>query len=175
MSVGALLDAASPSEARAMLLRCCGASRWVDGMLEHRPFGDDPNLHRVADAVWQTMRRVDVLEALAAHPEIGTDLEALRRKFQHTAAWSGQEQASVAGADETILRALRDGNVRYRERFGHIFVVCATGKSAEQMLQLLEARLGNDPETELGVAAAEQAKITHLRLEKLAKRTENDT
>jgi 2-oxo-4-hydroxy-4-carboxy-5-ureidoimidazoline decarboxylase len=167
MSVAAMLDAATPREARAMLLRCCGASRWVDQMLQRRPFGGDETLLRCADDVWARMRRADVLEALAAHPEIGTNLEALRQRFADTAEWSGQEQAAVAGARESTLLALRDGNVRYRERFGHIFVVCATGKSAEQMLAHLNARLGNDPETELEIAAAEQSKITRIRLEKL--------
>lgn len=167
MSAAAALDTAAEPEARTMLRRCCGASRWVEGMLRQRPFRDDPTLHRMADEVWATMGPGDVLEALAAHPEIGSDLEALRRKFADTAGWSGQEQAAVAGAHEDTLLALRDGNVRYRERFGHIFVVCATGKSAEEMLHLLHSRLPNDPTTELDIAAAEQAKITHLRLAKL--------
>jgi 2-oxo-4-hydroxy-4-carboxy-5-ureidoimidazoline decarboxylase len=167
MGAAASLDEAPEEAARALLLRCCGATRWVEGMLRHRPFGDDENLHHRADEVWASMQRADVLEALAAHPEIGSDLEALRRKFADTAAWSGQEQAAVATASERTLVALRDGNVRYRERFGHIFVVCATGKSAEEMLRLLEARLSNEPARELEIAAAEQAKITHLRLDKL--------
>jgi 2-oxo-4-hydroxy-4-carboxy-5-ureidoimidazoline decarboxylase len=167
VSVAAILDAATPHEAQAMLGRCCAASRWVQGMLGHRPFGDDETVHRCADAVWQAMDRADVLEALAGHPEIGSSLEALREKFAHTADWSGQEQSTVADADEATLVALRDTNLRYRERFGHIFVVCATGKSAEEMLTLLRVRIDNDPVDELAIAAAEQSKITHLRLEKL--------
>lgn len=144
-----------------MLRRCCGAQRWVEGMLARRPFGDDATLLRVADEVWATMGDEDVLEALSHHPEIGGDLDRLREK------WAGSEQSGVDRADEATLVALRDGNVRYRETFGHIFVVCATGKSAARMLALLQARLGNDPAVELAVAAAEQAEITKLRLEKL--------
>jgi 2-oxo-4-hydroxy-4-carboxy-5-ureidoimidazoline decarboxylase len=159
VSVAARLDR-SP-DADAMLRRCCGAQRWVEGMLARRPFGDDATLLRVADEVWATMGDEDVLEALSHHPEIGGDLDRLREK------WAGSEQSGVDRADEATLVALRDGNVRYRETFGHIFVVCATGKSAARMLALLQARLGNDPAVELAVAAAEQAEITKLRLEKL--------
>lgn len=155
------------AEASAALTRCCGASRWVQGMLERRPFGSAEALHRAADEVWATMERADVLEAFDHHPRIGADLGALREKFASTADWSGGEQASVAEASEATLHALRDGNVAYEARFGHIFIVCATGKTAAQMLALLEARLPNEPADELRIAAAEQAKVTHLRLDKI--------
>jgi len=114
------------------------------------------------------MEKADMLEAFSHHPEIGSDLAALRQRFASTAAWSSAEQAGVAGADDATLEALRDGNVRYRERFGYVFLVCATGKSAAEMLALLQARLPHDADTELRVAAGEQAKITRLRLEKLS-------
>jgi 2-oxo-4-hydroxy-4-carboxy-5-ureidoimidazoline decarboxylase len=113
------------------------------------------------------MERADILEAFSHHPEIGGDLDALRARFPTTAAWSTSEQSAVTDADRETLEALRDGNAAYRERFGHLFIVCATGKSAQEMLALLRARLANDPEAELRVAAAEQARITRLRLEKL--------
>jgi 2-oxo-4-hydroxy-4-carboxy-5-ureidoimidazoline decarboxylase len=167
VSAASKLDAASHDEAAAALKRCCGASRWVHGMLARRPFGNDARLHAVADEVWAAMDRDDVLEALSHHPEIGASLDALRERFSSTATWAAGEQASVAQADEATLVALRDGNVRYRERFGHIFVVCATGKGAGQMLALLQARIDNAPADELRIAAAEQAKITRLRLEKI--------
>src|SRR5262249_5689370 len=108
----------------------------------------------------------DWLEAFAAHPRIGA-VESLRKKFATTAAWAAGEQAGVAGAPETVLQALADGNRRYEGRFGHIFIVCATGKNAARTLARLEQRLANAPGEELRVAAAEQAKITRLRLEKL--------
>ncbi len=163
----AALDAMGAAEASAALTRCCGASRWVEGMLGRRPFGTDDALHRAADEVWATMERSDILEAFDHHPRIGADLGALREKFASTADWSGGEQASVAEASEATLQALRDGNVAYEARFGHIFIVCATGKSAAEMLALLEARLPNEPAEELRIAAAEQAKITHLRIDKI--------
>jgi 2-oxo-4-hydroxy-4-carboxy-5-ureidoimidazoline decarboxylase len=161
------LDAMSEPEARAALERCCGASRWVDGMLAQRPFGDDATLHATAQRVWATMARADILEAFEHHPRIGADLDALRKKFSRTAELSAREQAGALHASEADLARLRDGNLAYEARFGHIFIVCATGKTAAQMAELLDARLGNDPELELRIAAAEQAKITRLRLDAL--------
>jgi 2-oxo-4-hydroxy-4-carboxy-5-ureidoimidazoline decarboxylase len=165
---GVLLDQAAEPDARAMLTRCCGSSRWVGEMLARRPFGSRDALLRAADDVWESASREDVLEALAHHPRIGANLEELRKRFASTAAWSAGEQAGAAGASEETLSALREGNLRYESRFGHIFVVCATGKSAAEMLALLEARMPNDPPTEIRVAQAEQGKITRLRLEKLS-------
>lgn len=164
VSVAAALNDASDADAQAMLRRCCGATRWVDGMLAHRPFAHGEAVMAAADEVWAQMQDADVLEAFGHHPEIGASLEALREKFASTAGWSAGEQSSVAAADEATLVALRDGNVRYRETFGFIFIVCATGKTAGEMLEILRARLGSDRETELRVAAGEQAKITKLRL-----------
>lgn len=163
----AVLNALSIEEARAALLRCCGATRWVGWMLAQRPFASTDALFRAAEGVWSQMERADILEAFSHHPEIGGDLDALRARFPTTAAWSTSEQSGAAEADRETLEALRDGNAAYRERFGYLFIVCATGKSAHEMLALLRARLSNDPETELRVAAAEQAKIMRLRLEKL--------
>ncbi len=168
MSAAAKLDAMSEPEARAVLARCCGASRFVAGMLASRPFNDDATLHATALRVWATMDRDDILEAFDHHPRIGADLDALRQKFSRTADLSAREQAGAMEASEAELAGLRDGNLAYEARFGHIFIVCATGKTAAQMADLLDARLGNDPETELRLAAAEQAKITRLRLESLA-------
>lgn len=151
-----------------MLMRCCGAARWARAMVARRPFGSDDALFRAADQAWEGMEREDVLEALAHHPRIGADLGELRKKYGTTADWAASEQSGAVAAGEETLRALRDGNVRYEARFGHVFVVCATGKSAAEMLALLEARLQNEPDGELRIAAAEQAKITRIRLEKLA-------
>jgi 2-oxo-4-hydroxy-4-carboxy-5-ureidoimidazoline decarboxylase len=168
MSAAAKLDAMSEPEARAALSRCCGASRFVDRMLASRPFRDDAALHEAMLRVWATMDRADILEAFDHHPRIGADLAALRQKFSRTADLSLREQAGAMDAGEAELARLRDGNLAYEARFGHIFIVCATGKTAAQMADLLDARLGNDPDTELCLAAAEQAKITRLRLESLA-------
>lgn len=158
------IDAMSETEAREALTRCCGSSRWVAGMLERRPFGSDTHLLTCADETWAQMGPDDFHEAFSHHPKIGASLESLREKFANTASLSAAEQAGALRASEAELEALRDGNLRYEARFGHIFIVCASGKSAAQMLELLEARLGNDPQTELSIAAAEQHQITRLRL-----------
>lgn len=159
------LNTASREEAAAQLERCCGASRWVQGMLERRPFASPEALFAAADQVWQTCQREDFLEAFRHHPKIG-DLEGLRQKFARTAAWASGEQAGVQQADESVLLGLAEGNAAYEARFGYIFIVCATGKRAEEMLALLRARLPSSPEEELHIAAGEQAKITRIRLEK---------
>jgi 2-oxo-4-hydroxy-4-carboxy-5-ureidoimidazoline decarboxylase len=166
MSPVTVLNAMSPADARAALLRCCGSRRWADVLTARRPFASPDALFAAADEVWHGLGRDDWLEAFAAHPRIG-DVEALRKKFASTAAWCAGEQAGVAGATEEVLQALAEDNRRYEDRFGYFFIVCATGKSAEEMLHLLRERLPNDPAEELKVAAAEQAKITRLRLEKL--------
>jgi 2-oxo-4-hydroxy-4-carboxy-5-ureidoimidazoline decarboxylase len=166
MSDVAAINSWSEPEARAAFLRCCGATRWAARMAARRPFAGEAELFAAAGQVWRSLTRADWLEAFAAHPKIG-DLEALRRKFAATASWSAGEQAGVAGASETTLQALAEGNRRYEARFGHIFIVCATGKTAAEMLALLDQRLGNEPEEELRIAAGEQEKITQLRLRKL--------
>jgi 2-oxo-4-hydroxy-4-carboxy-5-ureidoimidazoline decarboxylase len=135
-------------------------------MTARRPFESADALFAAAEDVWAGLGRDDWLEAFAAHPRIG-DIDGLRKKFATTADWSAGEQAGVAGAAEQVLRDLAAGNADYEARFGHTFIVCATGKTAAEMLALLRARLANDPAAELRVAAAEQAKITRLRLEKL--------
>ncbi|HEX7454154.1 MAG TPA: 2-oxo-4-hydroxy-4-carboxy-5-ureidoimidazoline decarboxylase [Polyangiaceae bacterium] len=161
------LNALPLEAAREVLTRCCGAARWVEGMLAQRPFASRSAVLGAAADVWAHLNQKDYLEAFAHHPEIGADLEVLRNKFAATADWASAEQSGAANASEATLCALRDGNAAYRRHFGYSFIVCATGKSAQQMLDLLNARLDHSPEQELACAAAEQAKITHLRLEKL--------
>lgn len=124
-------------------------------------------MYAAAVEVWAQLGPDDYREAFSHHPEIGANLDELRRKFVKTAVWSQTEQSGALAASEATLHALRDGNRAYRERFGFSFIVCATGKSAEEMLALLQARLKHSPDLELDIAATEQAKITHLRLEKL--------
>jgi len=162
----AVLNTASDPE--AVLLRCCGCARWASEVAAQRPFADDEALFRVADEVWSRATPADVLQALTHHPRIGSNLDELRKKYASTASWAAGEQSGAQSADEATLIALRDGNVQYEARYGHIFVVCATGRSAQEMLAILEARMNNTPEDELQIAAAEQGKITRIRLEKLA-------
>jgi 2-oxo-4-hydroxy-4-carboxy-5-ureidoimidazoline decarboxylase len=159
-------NALPEAAARAELLRCCGAAAWADGMLRRRPFADRAAALAAADAAWAETGAEGRREAFAHHPRIG-GRDALRAKFAATRAWALGGQASVAAADEATLDALEKGNADYEAKFGRIFIVCATGKSAAEMLALLRARLPHDPETEFALAAAEQAKITRLRLEKL--------
>ncbi len=162
----AVLNAWSETEAEAAMLRCCGSRRWVHALLARRPFANIEDVWRAASEIEASLQPADWLEAFAAHPRIG-DFDALKKKFAATAAWNEGEQAGVAGAADELLRELAEGNRLYEQRFGHLFIVCATGKSAAEMLTLLRARLPNSPENELRIAAAEQAKITRLRLEKL--------
>ena len=161
------LDAASPEVAGELLAKCCGSKRWVARMLEHRPFLSDATLRATADAAWADLDRADYLEAFSHHPRLGEDMAKLRAKF-HAADWSAGEQSGVAAANEATLEALRAGNAAYEARFGFVFLVCASGKSADEMLALLTERLAHDRATELAIAAAEHAKITRLRLAGLA-------
>lgn len=160
------LDAASPDEARRLLHVCCGSGEWVDRMLARRPFGTQAALVAAARDEWFALSREDWLEAFSHHPKIG-DRTSLQARSSETHRRSTEEQAGVDGAAEDVLEALRSGNAAYEKKFGHIFIVCASGKSAVEMLRLLRARLGNDPAVELRIAAAEQAKITEIRLQKL--------
>ena len=160
------LDVASVADARTLLLACCGSARWVDRMLARRPFGSRIGLLTAAREEWNALEPRDWLEAFGHHPKIG-DRASLAERFPAMYELSQKEQAGVTGASNAVLDALADGNRAYEDRFGYIFIVCATGKSAEAMLALLRERLSNQPDAELRIAAGEQAKITALRLEAL--------
>lgn len=163
----AAFNALDPAAAEAALMTCCGCARWARDVARGRPHATLDALIAAADAAWRDSTAAEVREAIAHHPEIGADVAKLRAKFAATATWSQGEQAGVQGASEAILLALRDANVAYKARFGYIFLVCATGKTAAEMLDLLTARLGNDPADEWRVARGEQGLITRIRLEKL--------
>jgi len=160
------LNALQPEQARDALERCCGASAWVDSMVASRPFADRDALFAASDRAARALTRQDWLEAFACHPRIG-DAASLRGKFTDTADWAESEQRGAVGAAAPVLEALARGNQAYERRFGYIFIVCATGWRADEMLAMLETRLSNDPERELSIAAAEQMQITRLRLDKL--------
>lgn len=155
-----------PDRARAALASCCGAKAWVDAMFQRLPFHAFDDVLIAADESFANLDRRDWLEAFAQHPKIG-DTKSLRERFPAVAHWAAAELAGVDDTREQVLQELADANRAYEFKFGHIFVVFATGKSAEQMLDLLLQRLPNDPDTELANAAAEQMKITHLRLHKM--------
>lgn len=156
------LDALPGAEARAALARCCGSSAWVEAMVRARPYLDATTLRHFVDRAFDALSETDWLEAFAAHPRIGERPERLRA-FAH-AEDSAREQAGVDGAHAATIAALADGNRRYEAKFGHVFLVCATGKSAGEMLAILRSRLANPAHVELSIAASEQRKITHLRL-----------
>ena len=157
------LDEASAAEARELLRTCCGSTRWVERMAARRPFGNQEALLSSAAEVWWSLGEDDWRQAFAQHPKIG-DRDALERRFATTAHLSAVEQRGIEGARSEVLTALSEANRLYEETFGYIFIVCARGRSAEEMLALLRARLPNDPAVEIRVAAAEQAAITRLRL-----------
>lgn len=162
-----VLDALGPEQARLALERCCGSTRWVEAMLARRPYGSAERLESAVAACFLALTADDYLEAFSHHPRIGEELASLRERYRSTATWASAEQAGVRGASEATLRALAAANRSYEARFGFPFIVCATGKSADEMLSLLSARMAHELAEEREVAAAEQRKITQLRLEKL--------
>jgi 2-oxo-4-hydroxy-4-carboxy-5-ureidoimidazoline decarboxylase len=140
------------------LLKCCGSEVWAQRMLASRPFRDAETFHRTAEEIWFSLRREDWLQAFSKHPKIGA---------QASSKWSAQEQQGMSEASQDTAQSMRNLNKQYERKFGWIFIICATGKSAGEMRNLLESRLENDPDTELRIAAEEQSKIMHLRLDKL--------
>ena len=166
MSITELNHLPKPALAEA-LQKCCGSTKWVENMLAAFPVSDAESLMDEANTAWNSLSEADWREAFTHHPKIGGDVEALRAKFASTSTWAEGEQASVKQASPATLEALAAGNADYERKFGYIFIVCATGKSAEEMLALLQARLPNKPEDELLIAMGEQDKITRIRLEKL--------
>jgi OHCU decarboxylase len=160
------LNSWGAAEAERELLKCCGAAAWARSLAARRPFDDAQELLTAAGEVWWNLSERDWLEAFAAHPRIG-GRKAARAQRRQAEGWSEQEQSGARDAAQATLDELAAANRAYEEKFGHIFIVCATGKTADEMLALLRARLSNEPGAELRKAAAEQQKITRLRLEKL--------
>lgn len=145
---------------------CCVAPRWVDAMVNARPFESEVQVYEHADTIWAQLSEPDYLAAFEGHPQIG-DVSTLRAKYANTAEKAGHEQSGMQQASDAVLEQMMTLNQDYLTKFGFIFIVCATGKSAEQMLALIEQRLPNERTKELAIAAGEQAKITRIRLEKL--------
>lgn len=160
------LNHLSPALLRENLFNCCGSSSWVDRMMAHFPVESLTDLLELATVQWKACNELDWREAFTHHPKIG-DVQSLKEKFAATAAWASGEQQSVQHAADEVIQQLAAGNAAYEAKFGFIFIVCATGKTAQEMLQLLQMRLPNDIETELDIAQAEQMKITLIRLNKL--------
>ncbi len=156
-----------PGEAKVELLKCCGSEKWVDTMVELFPFQEPDILFQKANDVWYHIcSEKDWLEAFKYHPKIG-ELSSLKKKYENSKDWASNEQSGVNTASLETIKELAKINQEYENKFGYIFIVCATGKSAPEMLQLAEARLKNDPEVEINLAMGEQQKITLIRLHKL--------
>ena len=151
-------------EAESWLAACCGSARWAASVASRRPYATVEALQKAADAIWWNLERADWLEAFSHHPQIGdkpaTGSESARR-------WAEGEQAGARAATDDVKARLARANRAYFDKFGYIYIVCATGKSAEGMLAILNQRLQNDLASELSIAAEQQRLITHIRLEKL--------
>ena len=148
------------------LLKCCGSAAWARAMSRRRSFASFDRLLQAANEIWCRLDPADWMEAFRAHPQIGQH-QSTAETSARAQAWSAQEQSGMSRAGVGVTMNLEDANREYLEKFGYIFIVCATGKTADEMLAILRLRLPNAPEQEIRVAAEEQQKITQLRLEKL--------
>lgn len=156
----------STGEVSEELFKCCGSSSWVKYLSKKIPFESVEQLKNKSDKIWFSLDEKDWLEAFTHHPKIG-DIKSLEKKFVSTKEWASNEQSGVNTATQNVLTELKELNDEYERKFGYIFIVCATGKSAEEMLSILKQRLTNDLPEEIKIAAKEQNKITHLRIDKL--------
>ena len=152
-------------EAAQEILSCCGSRAWAAQVAAGRPYADEQSLFAAAGKCWQELPEADWLEAFRSHPRIG-EKHAEAKTTAVSAAWSSSEQSQMKDADAAILMRMQAGHRQYEERFGRIFIVCASGKQPAEMLQILERRLSNDPPAELLESAAQQQQIMQLRLRK---------
>ncbi|HEX4900862.1 MAG TPA: 2-oxo-4-hydroxy-4-carboxy-5-ureidoimidazoline decarboxylase [Pyrinomonadaceae bacterium] len=160
------LNLLQPTAAETEFLKCCGSRKWAQQMSRRLPFRDERDLFETAEQVWWTLSPEDWLEAFRSHPKIGEQKPGTATSAS-ALSWSRKEQQGVADASANTRELLAKLNQRYEEKFGFIYIVCATGKSSEELLTILQERLANESETELRNAAKEQAQITRLRLNKL--------
>ena len=160
------LNALTFSDANEQFETCCGAANWVEKMNQNRPFQNKDDLYQKAESIWYSLSSKDWLEAFTHHPKIG-NIDSLRKKFHNTKSISEDEQSGINDAAESTLKDLAESNQLYQDKFGFIFIVCATGKSADEMLTLIKIRLNNNVNVEMLNAAKEQNKITQLRLKTL--------
>jgi len=161
------LNTTDKAQAYEIFEACCCAPNWVERMVAARPFPDQKTLLAQATRIWQSLGEQDYLAAFLGHPQIG-NLSTLKTKYANTSNTAGHEQSGMSVAQTSVIEKMLALNKTYLEKFGFIFIVFASGKSAEQMLDLISARIHNDRSTELTIAAGEQAKITANRLEKLS-------
>jgi 2-oxo-4-hydroxy-4-carboxy-5-ureidoimidazoline decarboxylase len=164
-SILARWHALPAEQAAAEVLSCCGSSAWAAKLAARRPFIDEQSLFSAADECWQHLPEADWLEAFRSHPRIG-EQHAQNKTTATSAAWSRSEQSQMKAADAAMLMRMGEGHREYEERFGRIFIVCASGKQPAELLRILEHRLNNDPAQELLESAAQQQQIMQLRLRK---------
>lgn len=162
----ASLNSISPDEAKKEFLKCCGCNEWARRMVADRPFKDLEELTERAKSIWWQLQSRDWLEAFHSHPKIG-ETKAASETSVKSQQWSADEQSGLRDSAHETRNQLVILNRLYEEKFGHIFIICASGKTSEEMLEALRQRLENSREEELRIAASEQAKITKLRLKKL--------
>ena len=156
----------SANKAEEEFLKCCGSPEWTRRVTAERPFASLDELISKSERIWWSLEAHDWLEAFRSHPKIG-EQKAAQQVSREAQGWSEQEQSGIRDSAQQTLRELAELNRAYEEKFGYIFIVCASGKGSEEMLALLRERLQNKPDEELRIAAAEQARITELRLRKL--------
>ena len=161
------LDGVPDEELRVRLRSCCAADAWVESVIGGRPYASAAELLAESDRATVQLDAAGLAQALAGHPRIGDTAAVAHRSDGRSAAWSRGEQAGVTGADAGLLDELAAANAAYEQRFGHVYLVCASGRGADELLAVCRARLRNDPETERGVVLEELAKINRLRLDKL--------
>src|SRR5579863_10407500 len=168
----------SIKDAETEILPCCGSGAWATGMANRRPLANEDALLAASEEIWRNLGETDWLQAFRSHPRIGeTGIgetgvvksgvgESVSHAIRPSAGWPAQEQSKIAAADNAVKIALAEGNREYERRFQHIFIVCATGKTAPEMLSILRARLENEAVTELREAAEKQRLITQIRVKK---------
>jgi OHCU decarboxylase len=152
------------AQAESLLMDCCGSARWAASVASRRPYANVDALHKSADSIWWKLERADWLEAFSHHPQIG---EKPAGGSESARKWAVFEQSGARAADDDVKSRLARANRAYFEKFGYIYIVCATGKTAEGMLAILNQRLQNDLPSEISVAAEQQRLITRIRLDKL--------
>jgi OHCU decarboxylase len=162
------LNRLATEEARKVLLDCCGSTRWAERVAANRPYWDVGQCLIIGERIWKELERDDWLEAFRAHPKIG-ERKAEAQVSQKAQSWSEGEQSRASDAASETLDALAAANREYEAKYGFIFIVCASGKTADEMLALLQDRMSNDIDTELRVALEEQWLITQLRVRKFLK------
>lgn len=161
-----IINNATPEEAFEIFSKCCGSVNWVNKLISSRPFDSEQEVLDKAEELWYALNDTDWKEAFEHHPKIG-DLNSLKEKYSGTRSMAGNEQSGMDKAAESVLSEMSELNREYENKFGYIFIVCATGKSAVEMLTLLKERIQNSPGDEIRIAMEEQNKITKIRIEKI--------